>query len=148
MLRLASVFFIDIAAFCVMSNHHHLLLHVRRDDAFSTEAIEIVRRAHQVVAGNDVSHKYLNHQTIEPNERDQLDLFVDNWRKRLFDISWFMKSLNEGIARRANKEDDCTGHFWEARYKSQPLLDEKAILSCMAYIDLNLVRAATADSPE
>ena len=95
-------------------------------------AIEIISRAHQVVTGHDVSHKYLNHQTIEPHERDQLDLFVDNWRKRLFDISWFMKSLNEGIARRANKEDDCTGHFWEARCKSQPLLDEKAILSCMA----------------
>jgi REP element-mobilizing transposase RayT len=148
MLRLTSVFFIDIAAFCVMSNHHHLLLHVRRNDALSASAIDIVRRAHQVVAGNKITHKYADHQTIEPHERDQVDIFVDRWRKRLFDISWFMKSLNEGIARRANKEDDCTGHFWEARYKSQPLLDEKAILSCMAYIDLNPVRAAMADTPE
>ena len=148
MLRLASVFFIDVAAFCVMSNHYHLLLHVRRDDALSASAMDIVRRAHQVVAGNEITNKYLDQQTIEPHERDQIDLFVDRWRKRLFDISWFMKSLNEGIARRANKEDDCTGHFWEARYKSQPLLDEKAILSCMAYIDLNPVRATMADTPE
>jgi REP element-mobilizing transposase RayT len=148
MLRVASVFFIDIAAFCVMSNHYHLLLHVRRDDAISASAIDIVRRAHQVVSGNEITHKYANRQTIEPHEREQVDIFVDRWRKCLFEISWFMKILNEGIARRANKEDECTGHFWEARYKSQPLLDEKSILSCMAYIDLNPVRAAIADTPE
>ena len=57
-------------------------------------------------------------------------------------------SLNEKIARAANKEDECTGHFWESRYKSQALLDEKAVLSCMAYVDLNPVRAGMADTPE
>ena len=59
-----------------------------------------------------------------------------------------MKALNENIARTANKEDDCTGHFWESRYKSQALLDEKAVLSAMAYVDLNPIRAAMADTPE
>ena len=94
MIRLASVFFIDMAAFCVMSNHYHILLHVRRDDALSASAIDIVRRAHRVVAGNEITHKYVDHQTIEPHERDQVDLFVDRWRKRLFDISWVTKSLD------------------------------------------------------
>ena len=59
-----------------------------------------------------------------------------------------MKALNENIARRANKEDECTGHFWESRYKSQALLDEKAVLSAMAYVDLNPIRAAMATTPE
>ena len=59
-----------------------------------------------------------------------------------------MKVLNENTARRANKEDKCTGHFWEARYKSQALLDEKAILSAMIYVDLNPIRAAMATTPE
>ncbi len=59
-----------------------------------------------------------------------------------------MKLLNENVARRANKEDDCSGHFWESRYKSQALLDEKAVLSAMAYVDLNPIRAAMADTPE
>ena len=59
-----------------------------------------------------------------------------------------MKVLNENVARRANKEDDCSGHFWESRYKSQALLDDKAVLSAIAYVDLNPVRAAMADTPE
>jgi len=59
-----------------------------------------------------------------------------------------MKVLNENIARRANKEDECSGHFWEARYKSQALLDEKAALSAMTCVDLNPIRAAIATTPE
>jgi len=148
MLRLASVFHIDIAAFAVLSNHYHIVVHVRRDDALKDSPESVVQRAHQLIAGNDITQRYLKNEPLESWEREQLDLFVDKWRQRLFSISSFMKFLNEGIARRANKEDECTGHFWESRFKCQALLDEKAVLSAMAYVDLNPIRAAMAATPE
>jgi hypothetical protein len=59
-----------------------------------------------------------------------------------------MAALCEPMARRANREDGCTGRFFEGRYKSQRIANEAALLACSMYIDLNPVRAALAETPE
>ena len=80
----------------------------------------------------------------EDEKADRLALF----RERLSSVSWLMRCFNEHIARKANAEDEVTGRFWEGRFKSQPLLDMHAVLTCMSYVDLNPVRAGAASSLE
>ncbi len=69
-------------------------------------------------------------------------------RSRLSDLSWWMRLLSQNIAQRANKEDFEVGKFWQARYRAVRLLDETAILACAAYVDLNPIRAALAETIE
>ena len=69
-------------------------------------------------------------------------------RARLSSVSWFMRCTSEVIARMANAEEECTGRFWEGRFKATVLPDESAIAACMVYVDLNPVRAGLAATPE
>tara|TARA_B110000196_G_scaffold211321_1_gene181234 strand:- start:7906 stop:8904 length:999 start_codon:yes stop_codon:yes gene_type:complete len=149
LLELPKVFAIDIAAYAVMSNHYHVILHINIDRAKSWSDYEVVERWHRLFNGTVLSQKYLkNEGQLSKVEMMMFQMTIDEWRSRLQDISWFMRILNEGIAREANAEDGCTGRFWEGRFKSQALLDEAALMACMAYVDLNPVRAGMAHTPE
>ena len=146
--QLANVFAIDLCAHAVMHNHLHLVLHVDSEQAESWTTAEVLQRWHQLFKGTLLTQQYQMQQPLDKYQLAMVKSTADIYRKRLIDISWFMRSLNEPIARKANQEDKCTGHFWEGRFKSQALLDEGAILSCMAYVDLNPVRAGIAATPE
>ncbi|WP_370980378.1 hypothetical protein [Agaribacterium sp. ZY112] len=109
---------------------------------------EIVERWHCIYKGNLLSQRFIRDELLDKAETRVLKEIIENWRERLFSISQFMQLINEGIAREANAEDQCTGRFWEGRYKSQALLDEAALAACMAYVDLNPIRAKMANTPE
>jgi hypothetical protein len=91
---------------------------------------------------------YRSGEDLKPFERSAVSDIVNVWRTKLSSISWFMRCLNQPIAHQANREDKCTGKFWESRFNSQALKSEEALLSGMAYVDLNPVRAGMADTPE
>jgi REP element-mobilizing transposase RayT len=147
-LWLSSVFAIGICAYAVMSNHVHLVLCVDKDKAMSWSDKQVVSRWHRLHRGTLLSQKFMRNALLSESEWISLKETIAVYRQRLYDISWFMASLSEPIARQANKEDGCTGRFWEGRFKSQALLDDGAVLSCMAYVDLNPIRAKMAKTPE
>lgn len=144
---LVEVFAIDLCAYAVMSNHYHVVLKVDRDRAAGWSYREVAERWMKLFSGHLLVKRWLRDETSEAETLKALEMVAD-WRERLFDLGWFMKCLNEHLARRANEEDCCKGRFWESRYKCQALLDEQALLSCMAYVDLNPVRAGMAATPE
>lgn len=143
---LSSVFSIDIAAYAIMSNHYHLVLRVNSDMALNWSMEEVIERWYRLYKSNVLVDRYRKGEEMTETEIKAVNGLVNLWRQRLHNISWFMKNLNEYIARRANREDKCTGKYWEGRFKSQALLDDVALLSCMAYVDLNPIRAKVADT--
>jgi len=145
---LSSLFAIDICAYAVMSNHYHLVLKLCPEQLGDLTDDDIMDRWCALFKGPLLVQNYRNGEDLKPFEQAAVSDTVNVWRTRLASISWFMRCLNQPIARQANLEDKCTGKFWESRFTSQALKSEEALLSCMAYVDLNPVRAGVADTPE
>jgi REP element-mobilizing transposase RayT len=145
--ELTGFFAVEVHSYSVMSNHLHVVVRNQPDWVKGWKDEEVARRWLWFFPGPGGTPG----QPAEPDairslcrDREKLALL----RERLADLSWFMRCLNEHIARRANAEDDCTGRFWEGRFKCDKLSDEGAALACMSYVDLNPVRAGMADSVE
>lgn len=144
---LSRVFAIDVAAYAVMSNHYHLVLRINSQQAKRWSEGEVIARWEQLFSIPLIVNRYAQGIAV-PAEVAEAKTCIEEWRNRLSDMSWFMRALNEHLARRANEEDQCTGRFWEGRFKSQALLDDAAVLTAMSYVDLNPIRAGIADLPE
>jgi REP element-mobilizing transposase RayT len=147
--ELAGIFGIDILGFAVMSNHLHVVVRTRPDLVSAWSDDEVALRWWRLFP----QRRNEDFSAAEPTEFELNIIRNDaagllEKRKRLSDISWLMRCLVEPIARRSNKEDEVTGRFWEGRFKAQPLLDETAIAACMAYVDLNPIRAKIASTLE
>ena len=131
-----------------MSNHYHLVLKLCPEQLKNLSDEQIIERWCALFKGPLLIQRLRCGETLSIPERSTVGDIVNVWRNKLSSISWFMRCLNQPIARQANLEDKCTGKFWESRFRSQALKTEEALLSCMAYVDLNPVRAGIATSPE
>ncbi|WP_219909181.1 Mobile element protein [Photobacterium aquimaris] len=131
-----------------MSNHYHLVLKIDTEQQQKLTPKAVISRWLQLFNGHPIAVDFLKEGLVGAEKQQALSNLVTEWQQRLGSISWFMRCLNEEIARKANKEDQCKGAFWEGRFKSQALLDEKALLSCMMYVDLNPIRAGVTPSLE
>ena len=146
---LAGVFGVELLAFSVMSNHFHCVLRTRPDVVEGWSDEEIARRWWRLFP----QRRNENGSPADPTDADLLAIHGDEKvlterRLRLSSVSWFMRCTSEVIARMSNAEDECTGRFWEGRFKAKVLDSEEAIAACMVYVDLHPVRAGIADSPE
>ncbi len=145
---LSSLFAIDVCAYAVMSNHYHLVLKLCPDQLKEFTDDQIMDRWCALFKGPLLVQRLRSGESLSAPERSTVSDIVNVWRGKLSSISWFMRCLNQTIARKANLEDKCTGKFWESRFTSQALKTEEALLSCMAYVDLNPIRAGIENSLE
>ncbi|MYK45936.1 MAG: transposase [Gammaproteobacteria bacterium] len=146
LLALAELFTVKVYSYVVMSNHYHIGLHYCPQKKLEWDDEEVARRWLTLYPPMQTEHIDAQIAALAANSERIAEL-----RERLGDLSWYMRCLNEPIARRANQEDDCTGRFWDGRFASNGLPDERALRACMAYQDLNPIRAGMAnrvDAPE
>lgn len=119
---LASVFGIDVLTYAIFSNQMHVILRTRPDVVQEWSDEEVARRWLSIFPCQRVD-EFLGQPT-----QSSIDALVHDRgriaevRARLSNPSWLMRALSEPIARMANREVECTGRFWEGRFKAQPIL--------------------------
>lgn len=146
---LAHYFAIDVLAYAILSNHYHLVLRNRPDRVAAMGDREVVKAWLMICPK---AQKRADGTAAPPTDaeiRAELKQSrVAELRKRLSNPSWLIRQLSQYMGIRCNAEDELTGHFWEARFGMTRLLDDAAVLACLAYVDLNPIRAHLTGSLE
>lgn len=146
MLELASIFSVELYAYAVMDNHYHLVLYL---DPLAPEKwtnLEIAEKWLQAYPSKLDEPGFEQQRELKKQAIVASPTKLKEYRKRFGSLSWFMSRLNEPLAKLSNEEDIVKGRFWESRFTSVALLDESAVLSCMAYVDLNPIRAGMVEN--
>ena len=147
-LELAKYFAIEVFSYAIMHNHYHLVIYSdpKRPETWSD--LEVADKWLKVFPGKYNNPEFKTQRDLKIQSIIKEPELLAKYRERLGSISWLMRRINEPLAKKSNAEEHCKGHFWESRFKSQALLDEAAALTCMAYVDLNPIRAKITDSLE
>ena len=145
---LERVFAADVAAYGIMDNHLHLVVHMDPILASEWPREEVARRWLELHPRRDGYGRAIPVDEMAIARLAEDEELVEQRRKQLADLSTFMRELNEWVARHSNREDGVSGRFWQGRFRCQKLLDPAALLMCCIYVDLNPIRAGIASTPE
>ena len=131
--KLSEVYFAEVLGFCIMGNHFHLLVRMRQDEEYTDEEI---RERFKLYYG-------MKHSEDELHIGDILKL-----RKKWSSLSEYVREIKQGFSRFYNKRHKRKGFFWSDRFKSVIVDNGETLINCLAYIDLNPVRAGIVVKPE
>ena len=146
--RVADFCGIRLIGWCIMANHFHLLVYL--PSPANIDEGEVLRRYARLkgsAAAVSIEKSLAEFRTKGEPGDNQVRLWVDSQKKRMYDISVFMKILKQWFTEEYNRRHSHTGTLWESRYFDRPVpYSAKDIANCLAYIHLNPVRAAITDS--
>ena len=128
--RYSTLYFVEILGFCHMGNHFHLLVKTLPEYKFSDQ---------------DIKKRYVG---FYGNKRVFADGLVPSLRAKLSSLSEFVREIKVGFARYYNKRHNRRGYFWGDRFKSVIVDKGETLINCLAYIDLNPLRAGIVSRPE
>jgi len=128
--RFSALYFTEILGFCLMGNHFHLLVKMIPGDRYSDEEIQKRFEAHC-----GASREFTEGQ-------------IPYLRDKLSSLSEFVREIKVGFARYYNRRHNRRGYFWGDRFKSVIVDKGESLVNCLAYIDLNPLRAGLVERPE
>jgi hypothetical protein len=101
-----------------MSNHYHFVLHVDQARVAEWPQEQVVARWEALFGVPTIVERSREGLAGQAG-REAAEQLIERWRARLRDVSWYMRCLNEHLARRAT-EDQYTGRFWEGTSSVAP----------------------------
>jgi REP element-mobilizing transposase RayT len=132
MKRLSEFYFAEILGFCVMGNHFHLLVRMHPESGYSDEEIR-----------ERYDRRYGEEKAASLGDRQMREL-----GKKMADLSEYVKEVKQDFSRYYNKLHRKKGYFWSERFKSVIVENGETLINCLAYIELNPVRAGLVKRPE
>ena len=137
-----------VLAYCVMSNHFHILLEVPPMPEGGISDEELLKRLGAIYTEAFVATVAKELAEARKTENQRLVEEIQcRFTYRMHDLSEFMKTLLQRFTRWFNRTHHRSGTLWEERYKSVIVEDGVAARTMAAYIDLNPVRAGMVSDP-
>ena len=146
--RVAEFSGVDVGGFCVMDDHFHVVCRVSKPEGPVPEN-EILRR-YAALKGRDAAGRLCEHLAKMRKEGGALlaEERLDQLRRRMHDLSEFMKTFKEEFGRMFRKRRKYVGGLWGDRFKSTLIGEAEYLRTCAKYVELNPVRAGLASRPE